>query len=299
MPPRVSGRLALLAALLGVVTPAQADTVGVTGVTAAALAGRPWPPAANAQVTDALTFAQVVQQDFQACGQDAQPDPRLNVLAGRLLRGNRLDRAAFQAEGMPVKSAGMIVVPKLTSWERVRDSLANQCGNRVGYPRYGVAVDGTRAALVYARPAELDLSARQAWNEAVLRGLNEARREGQRCGDTLYPGTGPLTWDATLTRAATQQVTDLPKVNYRGHINPVTGSTPPMRARAAGWIDPEVAETLAYDALTPEEAVQTLLASPAHCTIIMEPRWTHVGMDVNNGTGTSIFTTYWAQVYGR
>ncbi|GHF31562.1 uncharacterized protein YkwD [Deinococcus metalli] len=288
--------LSVLAALLGLCSAAHAQ---LPDVTTQALAALPWPLAANEPVTDALTFALVVQQDFQACGQDARPDPRLNDLAGRMLRGFKIDRAAFTAAGLPVKAAGMVLVPKLTSWEKVRDSLANQCGNRVGYPRYGVAVDGTRAALVYARPAELDLSARATWNAAMLSGLNEARRQGQRCGDTLYPGVGPLTADATLAQAATQQVTELPQYNYRGHVNPVTGSTPPTRAQAAGWPDAEVAETLAYDALTPDEAVRALLDSPPHCRIIMDARWRRVGVDENNGLPGTVFTTYWAQVYGR
>jgi uncharacterized protein YkwD len=278
---------------------AQADTVGVPEVTASTLAALPWPLAADAPVTDALTFAQLVQRDFQTCGQDARPDPRLNELAGRMLRGAALDRAAFMAAGLPVKAAGMVVVPRLTTWEKVRDSLANQCASRVGYSRYGVAVDGGRAALVYIRPAELDLGARAAWEASVLQGLNAARRDGRRCGDTPYPPAPPLTRDATLSRAATQQVTELPQYDFRGHINPVTGSTPPTRAQGAGWPDPEVAETLAYDALSPEEAVQTLLDSPPHCKIIMDARWTRVGLDENNGTGRSLFATYWAQVYGR
>lgn len=292
-------RSLLVAGLAGLLPPAHADTIGVAGITAEALAARAWPPPAGAPVADALSFAQVVQQDFLACGQDARPDSRLHGVATRLLHGFKLDRAAFTAAGLPVKSAGMILLPKLGSWEKVRDSLANQCGNRVGYPRYGVAVDGARAALVYVRPAELDLGARATWNATMLRALNEARRQGQRCGDALYAGTGPLAWSDPLASAATQQVRELPQLNYRGHINPVTGSTPPARAQAAGWTDPEVAETLAYDALTPEEAVEVLLASPGHCRIIMDPRWTHVGIDANNGTPSSVFTTYWAQVYGR
>lgn len=271
----------------------------MSGVTADALAALPWPLVVGAAVTDTLTFAKIVQQDFQGCGQESWPDPRLNDLAVQMLRGFKLDRAAFTSVGLPVKAAGMVVVPKLSSWEKVRDSLANQCGNRVGYSRYGVAVQDGRAALVYARPAELDLGNRPAWNAELLRGLNEARRQGQRCGDRLYPPAPPLAWDDALSRAATQQVTELPQYDFRGHINPVTGSTPPDRARAAGWPDPEVGETLAYDALTPAEAVRALLDSPSHCKIIMDSRWTRVGTDASNGTGRSVFATYWAQVYGR
>lgn len=287
----------LIPALLAVtLTPALAQSA----LTAETLAALPWPLAAGAKVADPVTLARLVQDDFQACGQEAQPDKRLNVIAGQMLRGFKLSRDLFSAQGFPVKSAGTLVLPKLAAWEKVRDVMANQCGNRLGYSRFGVAVEGGRAALVYARLAEVDLSHQAAWNAEMLALINGARRQGQRCGDTLYNATHPLLWSGALASAATQQADELPQVNYRGHINPSTGSTPNDRVQAAGWPNPEeVGETLAYDALTPQEALKTLLASPSHCKIIMNPAWTHVGTDLSNGTATSTFTTYWVQVFSR
>lgn len=51
------------------------------------------------------------------------------------------------------------------------------------------------------------------------------------------------------------------RLNFRGHVNPQTGNEPWQRALAAGFRG-SVGENLAYGMLTPQDAVQSLLAQP-------------------------------------
>lgn len=250
----------------------------------------------TATVPDALTA--VVEQDFLSCGQSARPDPALNEAARLVLRGFKLAQATAQV-GYRAKRGGAELLTGTITAPKLAAALANKCGQRLGYSRYGVATDQGRFALVYAEPAQVDLTRRTAWLEEFLHLTNQARYRGHRCGDTLFASTGPLTWNEPLGRAASAHAAQLVRLNFRGHLAPDSAEGPMERARAAGFPGPSVGETIAYESLTPEEALQGLLASPGHCRIIMNPEWTVMGADVVNGEPGSAFSTYWVQVFGR
>lgn len=243
-------------------------------------------------------FSEVVQADFLSCGQQAQRDPTLDTVAAQVLRGftlkNELTRVKY-----PAKRSASFTMAKLGKVRLVAGALANQCSHRVGFSRYGVSVQDGRAALVYVQPAQIEVSDPREWMLRFMNITNEARRQGQRCGDELFNTTGPLVWDDTLARTAQMHVNDMIRLNFRGHVNPETGSEPPQRARQNGFTGELVGENAAYDVMTPEEALQTFIDSPGHCRTLMNPDWTLFGAAVGNGTPTTTFATYWVQSFGR
>ena len=118
------------------------------------------------------------------------------------------------------------------------------------------------AALVAMQPAQIVADDPRAWLLRFLDLTNEARRQGQRCGDQLFHSAAPLTWNDQLSVSAQGHVSDMIRLNFRGHVNPETGSTPESRARAAGYPSGEVGENAAYDSVTPEDAgCQALIAA--------------------------------------
>ncbi|WP_291431488.1 CAP domain-containing protein [Deinococcus sp.] len=149
------------------------------------------------------------------------------------------------------------------------------------------------------QPAQIEASDSHEWMVRFMDITNEARRQGQRCGDQLFGTTGPLVWDQSLASSAQMHVNDMIRLNFRGHVNPETGSEPPQRARQSGFSGTLVGENAAYNVLTPEEALQTLISSPGHCRTLMNPDWTLFGAAMGNGTPSTTFTTYWVQDFGR
>ncbi len=253
---------------------------------------------ANAMVDSADLFDLLVQADFRACGQTAHRDPALDAVAARVARGFAL-KSELQAAKLRPLRANQFVLPKLGRAPAVLKALANQCASRVGFSRYGVAVQDGRAALVAMQPAQIVADDPRAWLLRFMDLTNEARRQGQRCGDQLFHSAPPLTWNDQLGVAAQGHVSDMIRLNFRGHVNPETGSTPESRARAAGYPSAAVGENAAYDSVTPEDALQSLLDSPGHCRTLMNPEWREFGAAMGNGTPDTVFATYWVQSFGR
>lgn len=132
---------------------------------------------------------------------------------------------------------------------------------------------------------------------AFLDATTRARFQGQKCGGKLMNAVPPLKWDPRLEGAAARHAADMVRLNFRGHVNPTDGSRALQRAAALGFAG-IAGENIAYGPLTPEEAVQQLLTSPEHCMNLMDPHWTLFGGGVANGTVTTLFGTYWVQVFG-
>lgn len=75
------------------------------------------------------------------------------------------------------------------------------------------------------------------------------------------------------------------------------GSTPAVRATRAGYKWQMVAENIAFGVMTPEAAVEGWLKSPPHCTALMAPQFTEMGVAfaVNPSSDAGI---YWGQMFG-
>lgn len=118
--------------------------------------------------------------------------------------------------------------------------------------------------------------------------VNAQRVAGCRCGDRAFPPVAPLAADERLNRAAAAHATDQATAGRMQHRG-TDGSTVGQRVSRAGYAWRAVAENVARNYPDVDAVITGWLASPAHCANIMNGRYTHVGIGVDN--------RYWAQVF--
>lgn len=82
---------------------------------------------------------------------------------------------------------------------------------------------------------------------------------------------------------------------FFGHEDPRTGHGPGERAVAGRYAFYSVGENLAAGQESAAEAVKVWMESPAHRRIILDPKWTQVGIAVRTGGEYGI---YWVQEFG-
>lgn len=252
-------------------------------------------PVAHAQVSAADKLDRTVQAAFGKCGVRLTLSGPLNQAALDQLKGYST-QAALARQHYRAKTANGVRVTYNGDQQWIGRSLLERCGSFQEFTEYGLATDGIKAAIVFARPAWVDLSRR--WQEDFLAATNKARLQGQKCGGVLMNAVPPLKWDTRLESAAARHVRDMITLDFRGHVNPTDHTRAQQRAEQFGFVG-TAGENIAYGPLTAQEAVKQLLTSPEHCKNMMDSHWTHFGGAVGNGSEKTIFATYWVQVFGR
>lgn len=113
----------------------------------------------------------------------------------------------------------------------------------------------------------------------MLQHLNEARSKARKCGSTKVKATKPAKLTKKLVAAARKHTNDMAKRNYFAHNTKGKKKYGPrQRIKAAGLNPKRVAETLAAGHRSPQETIEALLKSPAHCKILMSSSYTRVGI---------------------
>jgi uncharacterized protein YkwD len=154
-------------------------------------------------------------------------------------------------------------------------------------------------------------SALKTTNSAILDAINNARAEVRDCHDGrgLVGPSVALTWNAELYASAYEHSNDLASSNTFSHdgsgtLSDVTGSnngtasTFNERILANGYTDfTLIGENIAGGMESIELAVASWLASPAHCTNIMENEFTEIGVAVVVNPD-STYGIYWTQNFG-
>lgn len=105
----------------------------------------------------------------------------------------------------------------------------------------------------------------------------------------------PVVVDPTLSKIASDYACRMVELSFFAHVDPVTGHGPGERAVAGRYSYYSVGENLASGATTAAEAVRLWMDSPPHRAIILDPKWTEVGIAVRTGSDGSI---YWVQEFG-
>jgi len=148
-------------------------------------------------------------------------------------------------------------------------------------------------------------------NTAILEAINKARAEARDCHDGrgLVGPSVALTWNSELYASAYEHSNDLATSdtfshNGSGTVSDVTGSNNGNasqfndRIRTNGYTDYTlIGENIAGGLESIELAVTAWLASPAHCTNIMENEFTEVGVAVVVNPDSS-YGIYWTQNFG-
>ncbi len=153
--------------------------------------------------------------------------------------------------------------------------------------------------------------ATQTTKEEILNAINKARSVARDCHDGLglVPAAPALTWNDELYASAYEHSFDLATSNTFSHYgsgtaSDVTGSNIGEqsyfidRIEANGYTDYKIiGENIAGGHTTIEAAVEAWIASPAHCTNLMNSEFTEVGVAVVVDE-SSDYGIYWTQSFG-
>ena len=105
----------------------------------------------------------------------------------------------------------------------------------------------------------------------------------------------PVNPDPTLARIADEYACKMIEEEFFGHRDPANDHGPGERAVAARYAFFAVGENLAAGQESPAEVMKVWMESPSHRAIILDGRWTEVGIAVRVGGKHGI---YWVQEFG-
>jgi uncharacterized protein YkwD len=133
--------------------------------------------------------------------------------------------------------------------------------------------------------------------QQVLTKINQKRAAGATCGGTWYPPAPALTLDTRLRCAARKHSKDMGVKDFFSHTGS-NGSTPWDRIKKSGYTYTQAAENIAWGYTTPSDVVKGWMASPGHCTNIMNKTLKHLGVGYYAAPGSS-YKHLWSQSFGK
>jgi uncharacterized protein YkwD len=108
-------------------------------------------------------------------------------------------------------------------------------------------------------------------------------------------GLSPVVISETLDQLAADYACRMIDEEFFGHRDPVEQHGPGERAVAAKYSFFSIGENLAAGQETPAEVMRVWMESPSHRAIILDGRWTEIGIAVRMGGKHGI---YWVQEFG-
>lgn len=105
----------------------------------------------------------------------------------------------------------------------------------------------------------------------------------------------PVVKNATLEKIADDYACRMIEESFFGHTDPTTGHGPGDRAVVGRYHFYAIGENLAAGIDTPADVMKEWMDSPSHRTIILDPKWTEVGIGMRRG---GEYATYWVQEFG-
>ncbi len=141
----------------------------------------------------------------------------------------------------------------------------------------------------------------QAWFVAreleILDMVNEVRAQGANCGSAgTFGAAGPLTMHTALRCSARKHSKDMNDRNFFSHTNP-SGEGPGDRMEQAGFSGLG-GENIAGGRDTSEGTMEDWMGSDGHCSNIMNPDYTVLGVGVYPGEDGP-YRVLWTQNFGR
>ena len=147
--------------------------------------------------------------------------------------------------------------------------------------------------------------------QAILKVINEARAKARDCNDGrgLVGPSVALRWNNELYASAYEHSNDLATSDTFSHLgsetdSDITGSNLGKasrfneRIKANGYVSYSIiGENIAGGQETIESALESWLASPAHCTNIMESEFTEIGVAIVVNPDSK-YRVYWTQNFG-
>ena len=262
-----------------------------------ALLGPAW---ACADVIDSVNAVRNVGCDGRHPGvPPLRENARLDEVAHRLAQGTDL-RTALQFAGYHEVSSFSVSISNVPANGDIERTLAQQFCQQVIDPAFreiGTWRNGKQVWIALAEPFTPPAPQDQSEvSRHVLALTNQARAHARRCGSTPYAAAAPLIANAKLTQAALAYAGDMATFGYMDHTGR-DGSSPAERITRSGYHWSEVGENLASGVMTAEEVVAGWLASPEHCSNLMDPLYRQMGVAfaVNSHDKRGV---YWAMEFG-
>ena len=134
---------------------------------------------------------------------------------------------------------------------------------------------------------------KQAWLERI----NQVRGESRRCGDKSLQAVEPLGWSCTLEAAAEDYAKNMAENDFFSHTNPA-GEGVGERVSAKGYDWWAVGENIAAGQDSIDAVIEGWLSSPGHCANLMSEKFSEMGM-AKAQAPDSVYSPYWAQIFGR
>lgn len=140
-------------------------------------------------------------------------------------------------------------------------------------------------------------SDQHAWECRVLELVNIERKKGGTCGDLgSFEPSDPVALDGRLRTSSRLHSLDMAEKGYFSHTN-LNGESPFDRMKAAGYTYRRAGENIAAGQGSPEAVVTAWMNSDGHCTNILSPHFTHLGVGYIYASGTR-YRHYWTQNFG-
>lgn len=134
--------------------------------------------------------------------------------------------------------------------------------------------------------------------QQLLAAINAARAQARMCGSVSMPAAPAIGyWNTRLADAAIRHSTDMAGKGFFSHTGS-DGSSSVDRAIQAGYVAGGSGETLSRGTLrsTTTQVVNGLLASPAHCAILMDQIQMELGASCVRSSDSYKF--YWTIDFG-
>ncbi|MGF1688176.1 CAP domain-containing protein [Photobacterium japonica] len=133
--------------------------------------------------------------------------------------------------------------------------------------------------------------------EQMLNAVNQARAKEQNCGGQMMPAVPALTWDYDLQEAAYRHSSDMANGGFMSHTGS-DNSSPDQRIADTGYSANAWAENVAAGQKSISAVMAAWMASPGHCTNIMNANVTQMGAAMVENVDTQ-YDQYWTQVFAR
>ncbi len=124
----------------------------------------------------------------------------------------------------------------------------------------------------------------------ILKAINEIREAGCRCGDDYMKAVDPLEWNNKLEKSAQSYAKYLKRTGRFSHKS-ADGKDVGDRIEAVGYNWMLVGENIAEGQKNLAEAIEDWMESPSHCTMIMNPDMTEMGLGRSGD--------HWVQHFGK
>ena len=227
-----------------------------------------------------------------------EPSDALHDIARELSRGGKLDDL-IEGTGYPAARSASLHLRGPTDDAAIREAIENRYCEVVSNGQFtsvGVYRSGNESWVVLAERSQpiavgdpVDVAAR------VLELVNAARGKPRRCGRRRLDAVPPVTLSRALTEAAQQHAVDMAgpaAFDHRGS----DGSQPSERVSRTGYRWLATGENIAAGQASADAVVAAWLDSPGHCTTIMGPQYTEMGVAYALAPSKNP-AIYWAQVF--